>query len=186
MPENDPKPKIEFDAIVEKVVSDPSKPVDSIILRGFVGRSAEAGNVRLYLRRDFSDYVEILSSDIIHHQPVNSQSPLRGSIVYVKPGARIRRVRVSAETEARFLQGQLISAFAGRAARGSYARAYAGSRALTIAGRHCTLEACVSDARTSCSDVCVRSNGCGGGGGGFSDDCGSDDCGSDDCGSDDC
>ena len=47
-------PKIEFDALAEKVVPDPATIPDSVALAGFVGRSAEDGKVRLYLDAELS------------------------------------------------------------------------------------------------------------------------------------
>ena len=44
-------PKIEFDALAEKLVPDPATIPDSVALAGFVGRSAQDGNIRLYVRR---------------------------------------------------------------------------------------------------------------------------------------
>ena len=98
-------PKIEFDALAETMVPDPAKIPDSVALSGFVGRSAEEGNVRLYVDADFRSYYEISTSDILHSQQLpTTQSPLGGSVVYVKGGAPLRRVQVSTEIEARFLQ----------------------------------------------------------------------------------
>jgi hypothetical protein len=46
-------PKIEFDALAEKVVPDPAAIPDSVSLTGFVGRSAEDGKIRLYVDSTF-------------------------------------------------------------------------------------------------------------------------------------
>jgi hypothetical protein len=51
-------PKIEFDALTEKLVPDPLTLPDSVALAGFVGRSAEEGNIRLYVDASFRSYYE--------------------------------------------------------------------------------------------------------------------------------
>jgi hypothetical protein len=95
-------PKIEFDDLTNKLVPDPATiPDDSVALAGFVGRSAEEGNIRLYVDASFRNYYEISISDVLYNQQLpTTQSPLGGSVVYVKGGAPLRRVQVSAEIEA--------------------------------------------------------------------------------------
>jgi hypothetical protein len=145
-------PKIEFDALTEKLVPDPATIPDSVALTGFVGRSAEDGNIRLYVDASFRNYYEISISDVLHNQQLpTTQSPLGGSVVYVKGGAPLRRVQVSTEIEARFLQGPMSNAGAGGAGTSSLPGA---NKALfrtpvTIICRR-------TDAPTSCEDVCVR------------------------------
>ena len=56
-------PKIEFDALAEKMVPDPATIPDSVALAGFIGRSAEEGNFRLYVDAGFRNYYEISISD---------------------------------------------------------------------------------------------------------------------------
>ena len=113
-------PKIEFDALAETVVPDPATIPDSVALAGFVGRSAEDGKIRLYVDAGFRNYYEISSSDILHSQQLPAtQSPLGGSVVYVRSSAPLRRVQVSTEIEARFLQGPMSNAGAGAAGASS-------------------------------------------------------------------
>ncbi len=166
-PKQSSAPKTEFDALAEAVVPDPATIPDSVALAGFVGRSAEDGKVRLYLDAGFRNYYEISSSDILHSQQVPAtQSPLGGSVVYVRSSAPLRRVQVSTEIEARFLQGPMSSVGAGAAGVASPTGAYTAFFGLphatlicdpvTLRGAHC-----VSNAVTSCED-----RGCGRGGGG--------------------
>jgi hypothetical protein len=147
-------PKIEFDALAEKIVPGPATIPDSVALSGFVGRSAEDGKVRLYVDASFRSYYEISIPDILHSQQVPAtQSPLGGSVVFVKGSARLRRVQVSTEIEARFLQGPMSNAGAGAAGASSLPGAKRAFFRLppTLLGAHCR-----SDAPTSCEDVCVR------------------------------
>ena len=161
-------PKIEFDDLTNKLVPDPATiPDDSVALAGFVGRSAEEGNIRLYVDASFRNYYEISISDVLYNQQLpTTQSPLGGSVVYVKGGAPLRRVQVSAEIEARFLQGPMSSVGAGTAGA-SLPSANMAFVFPTLSGSRCR-----SSAPTSCSDRC----GGGGGGGGDGDGITSDKC----------
>ena len=59
-------PEIEFDDLTNKLVPDPATiPDDSVALAGFVGRSAEEGNIRLYVDASFRNYYEISISDVL-------------------------------------------------------------------------------------------------------------------------
>jgi hypothetical protein len=146
-------PKIEFDALAEKVVPDPAAIPDSIALSGFVGRSAEDGKIRLYVDASFRSYYEISIPDIVHSQQVPAtQSTLGGSVVYVKGSDRLQRVQVSTEIEARFLQGPMSSAAAGAAGASSLPganRAFGGLPIFTHFRPYC-----ISSAPTSCADLC--------------------------------
>ena len=151
-------PKIEFDALAEKMVADPAMIPDSVALAGFVGRSAEQGNIRLYVDAGFRSYYEISISDVVHSQQLpTNQSPFGGSIVYVRGGAPLRLVQVSAEIEARFLQGPMSNAGAGAAG----ATSLPGVNRAFLLGTFHTICRCRSEAPTSCGDV-----GCSGRGGG--------------------
>jgi hypothetical protein len=148
-------PKIEFDDVTNRLIPDPATiPDDSVALAGFVGRSAEEGNIRLYVDASFRNYYEISISDVLYNQQLpTTQSPLGGSVVYVKGGAPLRRVQVSAEIEARFLQGPVSRAGAGAAGTSSLPGANRAlfRRPFTLFGAHCA-----TNAPTSCEDLCVR------------------------------
>jgi hypothetical protein len=144
-------PKIEFDALAEKMVPDPAAIPDTVPLTGFVGRSAEDGKIRLYVDSTFRSYYEISNSDILHTEQLpTTQSPLGGSVVYVKGGAPLRRVQVSTEIEARFLQGPMSSIGAGAAGTSSLP----GANRAFVFRRPVTMICAQSDAHTSCEDVC--------------------------------
>jgi hypothetical protein len=168
VPKQASAPKIEIDALTEKLVPDPLTIPDSVALAGFVGRSAEDGNIRLYVDPSFRNYYEISISDILHNEQLpTTQSPLGGSVVYVKGGAPLRRVQVSTEIEARFLQGPMSSTGVGAVGASSLPGANRAFVRPTLVGTRCS-----TIARTSCSDVCVGGGGGGGGDGvGDSDDC---------------
>ena len=126
------------------------KPLDAVVLKGFLGRSAQDGNVRLYDDVGFQSYYEISASDIIHSQEMPAtQAPLGGSVVYVRRSGHVRRVQISAEIEARFLQGPMAAAATSAASSGLGV-----SQALLARQRHMSIDRCPSDDHTSCADVC--------------------------------
>jgi hypothetical protein len=151
-----PRPPSEpaFDPLAEEVVPDPSKYSDAVVLTGFVGRSAQDGNIRLYDDAGFRSYFEISVSDIVHTQQLpTTQAPLGGSLLHVKPGALLRRVQVSAEIEARFLGGPMSAAATrapGISSLGRSGRALLGRQGKP----YLSVVRCPSDDRTSCADVC--------------------------------
>jgi len=147
-------PKIGFDALAEKVVPDPHMHPDAVALSGFVGRSAQDGHIRLYDNAGFQSYYEISASDILHSQQLpTTQAPLGGSLVYVKRSALLRRVQVSAEIEARFLEGPMSAAAISATDFRSLARA-SGALGVRQGAPVISVARCPSDDRTSCADVC--------------------------------
>ena len=169
---SDNEPEIKFDNLAEKLVPDPRQHPDFVQFSGFLGRSAQDGYIRLYDDVTFRGYYEILVADIAHSQQLSpTQAPLGGSIVYVKQSARLRWVQVSPEIEARFLLGPMSAAVKRAAGVSSVLRS---NRALLTRQSRQSVQACPSDAHTSCSDVCpggTLGENCGGGGATDPPDC---------------
>ena len=142
--------KIEFDPLAEKIVPDPTGLPDSVALMGFVGRSTNDRSIRLYIDTSFRSYYEISISDILHSQQLPAtQSPLGGrSVVYVRGDAPLRLMQVSAEIEARFLQGPMSSIAMGAAGAPALP---SGVKQFVQFGKS---DNCPSTARSSCSDNC--------------------------------
>src|SRR5207237_6594412 len=83
--------ELKQDALVEKLVADPSKTTDVQVLVGFLGRSSEAGNWRLYLTPQLDSYVEFSAEDVIHTQSLaTEQSPLGGTMVWLRRDATLQ------------------------------------------------------------------------------------------------
>lgn len=119
---------LEQDEVITRLVPDPADPPDVVALAGFLGRSPRAGFWRLYRTLDLKDFVEIAEDDIVHSEPLGSDSrPLAGTLVWVANGAEIKHTQ-SETAQAEFLQGDITSgylaqaraegAFPGRAGRG--------------------------------------------------------------------
>src|SRR5207248_7529910 len=93
------------DALVEKLVVDPTKTPDVHVLVGFLGRSSEAGNWRLYLTPQLDSYAEFSAEDVVHTQPLDTaQSSLGGTIVWLKRNATLQHTR----TETRQVQAEFV------------------------------------------------------------------------------
>lgn len=105
------KKPLHEDPIVESLMPDPSTPLDTVQLSGYLGKSDQEGRWRLYLTPDLSEYLDIEENDIVSsHQTEEPASPLGGTILMVKPQANIRRVFVSSsEARAAFLRGDITS-----------------------------------------------------------------------------
>lgn len=116
-PEGGPR-ELQQDALVEKLVDDPSQLPNVRALIGLLGRSTEAGRLRLYLTHDFSEYVEFSEKDVVHTQPLaTSQSPIGGTIVWLNRDATLQHTQtISQRTQAEFLTGDIASGFMSQAA----------------------------------------------------------------------
>ena len=116
MPE---EPKTKLDAFVAKVVGDPAKPQETLMLKGFLGASSETNHTRIYTDPTLEDYVDVANSDIVHSEPVSKEeSPLGGFYVWVKKSAEALTGKAGSERKkAKFLEGP-IAAQAGGAVPG--------------------------------------------------------------------
>jgi hypothetical protein len=105
--------ELQQDALIEKLVVDPSKVPDVQVLVGFLGRSSEAGTWRLYLTLQLNSYVEFSAENVLHTQPLAAaQSPLGVTAVWLKQDATVKHTRTGTrQTQAEFVQGDIMSSF---------------------------------------------------------------------------
>lgn len=105
--------ELQQDALIEKLVVDPSKIPDVRVLVGFLGRSSEAGTWRLYLTPQLNSYVEFSAEDMLHTQPLAAaQSPLGVTAVWLRQDATVKHTRSGArQAQAEFVQGDITSGF---------------------------------------------------------------------------
>jgi len=108
MPE-DLKPK--HDEFTAKVVNDPAKPQDSLLLQGFLGASSEPEHTRVYADITLESYVDVANADIIHIEPLpKEQSPLGGSYLWVKKNADVfPGTGDASRAKAKFLEGPIAA-----------------------------------------------------------------------------
>jgi hypothetical protein len=83
-----PSSRIRFDEIVNAVHADPAKVEPVVMLSGYLGRSSEKGNIRVYPEPSLSCWYEVAESDVVHSAPL-SDAPLGGSNVWVRASAKI-------------------------------------------------------------------------------------------------
>lgn len=95
---------------VSRLVPNPSRPPDTILLTGYLGDSSEEGCTRLYFDPQLNNYVEISNEDILHTQEIpRDQSPFGGSYVWIRKEAELTHGKVGTErTRARFLEGPIV------------------------------------------------------------------------------
>jgi hypothetical protein len=107
--------KIKLDEFVAKVVPDPTKPGETLLLTGFLGASPEPRHTRIYWDASLSSYADINSTDIIHTEPLpKGQSPLGGAYVWVKRSAEVTIGSAGSPTaKGKFFEGPLMSAYGG-------------------------------------------------------------------------
>lgn len=112
MPTKSRKP-LKPDALVERLLPDPSEPTAATRFVGFLGKSTRPGYWRLYLSPSLNDYLEIADEDILDsHEIEPATSPLGGTVLSVRPTAQVVRKRERV-TEARnaFLRGPIATRF---------------------------------------------------------------------------
>jgi hypothetical protein len=99
--------------VVAGLVSDPSEVPDVRVQIGLPGRSSRGGYWRLYLSLELTDYIEVREEDIVHFESLDdSQTPLRGTAVWIKRGAEISHTSTSTrEMQAEFLGGDIAKGF---------------------------------------------------------------------------
>jgi hypothetical protein len=118
------EPMSRFDNFTNKVVGDPAKPQDTLLITGFLGASSDGEHTRVYSDPTLDNYFDIANHDIVHTEPLSKeQSPLGGHYVWVKKNAEVLSGKAGTErTKAKFLEGP-IAAQAGGAgfAGGTYA-----------------------------------------------------------------
>jgi hypothetical protein len=85
----------------------------ALVRFGLIGRGSRAGRWRLYTSPDLTDYLEFAEADAVSVTPVSRvESPLGGSIVSFKAGAKLQRVSTrSLEEQSSFLKGPVTSGF---------------------------------------------------------------------------
>jgi len=101
------------DDFVSKLVSDPNRPPDTILLCGFLGASSEEQHTRIYFDAQLTNYVELPNDAILHTAPLPpEQSQLGGSYVWIKQDAQITFGKPSGtRTKARFFEGAIMQQF---------------------------------------------------------------------------
>ena len=102
-----------MDDFVSKIVTDPKNPPNTLLLKGFIGASSEAGHIRLYLDNELSDYVEIPEAAILYSQEIaKEKSPIGGSYIWIQRDATvIHGPAVTDRPKASFLEGRIMPVY---------------------------------------------------------------------------
>jgi hypothetical protein len=104
MPEQKP------DDLAAELVPDPTKLPDLVVLRGYSGKSTQAGFSRLYVDLSFSEFVEVADEDVLARRSLADQDALVGTVLWVKRNARLLRATVClAQEHAAFLTGGITA-----------------------------------------------------------------------------
>src|SRR5947209_338288 len=86
------------DSFISKVVPDPAKPGETLLLTGFLGPSSEPNHTRIYEDATLENYVDVPDDAILHTEPLPKDlSPLGGSYVWIKKDAEVLHGKVGAD-----------------------------------------------------------------------------------------
>jgi hypothetical protein len=81
-------PRLRYDDFVNAVHPDPAKAEPTILVSGYLGRSSEEGNARIYPDASLGNWYEVPESDVVHSAPI-ADSPLGGSNIWLKASAKL-------------------------------------------------------------------------------------------------
>ena len=142
------------DAIVERLVPDPSVLPDVRVLTGFLGKSSRGSYWRLYVNPNFDDYVEFSEADVVHSHSIEAEGGrLGGTVVWLKREANLRRTRTaSREAQADFLQGSIAAHASRRKIAPGFANTFSSGQGGTQIGSIAISASCV---REFCEFVAV-------------------------------
>jgi len=81
--------RLRLDDFVNAVHADPANVEPTVLLAGYLGRSPEEGNVRVYIDPSLCNWLEVPEAEVIHSRPI-ADSPLGGSQLWVRASAQIK------------------------------------------------------------------------------------------------
>jgi len=107
---NDSDPLREHE-LVKKLVKD-GKPVDYLTIKGYVGKSDSVDTIRLYLNKEFNEYIEVKKSDILYAEQISGEElEFGGTCIWIGKDTEIIKVTIdSKKQQARFMQGEITRA----------------------------------------------------------------------------
>lgn len=82
-------PDLEPDSLPGELVRVPQSVPELRVLRGWVGRSAYAEKVRVYLTPSLDTWVEVAGADVVHRLRAPLGGGLGGSLVWVRADAEL-------------------------------------------------------------------------------------------------
>lgn len=143
-------PRLEPEALIERLIPDASQVPDVQVLVGFLGKSAREGYWRLYLTIILNEYVEFAEEDVVHSRAFEcDESRLGGTMVWIRRGANLQHTRsVSREAQADFLQGAITASALGRD------RARQGPGNVQVAPQQAIFLSFAGHANSCVSDIC--------------------------------
>jgi hypothetical protein len=156
---------LQQDAIVDRIMPDPSQLEGLTTLSGFLSRTQQQGRWRLYLTPSFDEYVELEEEDIVYGRALpESASALGGTWLWVRSSASLRYTRItSREIQAEFLMGTITASMRGPSVGHSAMMNRAGYLALPTHNKDCASDDCESDVGIYCPTKwsCGFTNPCG-------------------------
>ncbi len=105
---------IRKDEWVQKIVSDPKESPSISIISGFIGDSSEIDHIRVYLKLDLSEFIEVSEADILHSVELSiEESPYGGSKLWIRKSAEITTGDPAKEnrSKAKFFEGNVYDRY---------------------------------------------------------------------------
>jgi len=71
------------DSFVSKLVKDPSRPPETVLMSGYPGESSEQGHERLYTDPELSQWVDVPKDAVLHTEDMRGDSGLPGVMMWI-------------------------------------------------------------------------------------------------------
>ena len=106
-PESDREP-LQEDELVRNT-GEAASAHGTYVLKGWLGKSSQAGFWRIYPTPELDEYIEIAESDILHSKQFHEAvAPLGGTAIVIKATARLQGgYNVAVDARTAFLQGDI-------------------------------------------------------------------------------
>jgi len=95
----------------KKLLKD-GQPVEYLCIKGYVGKSDSDEVVRLYLNKQFNEYIQVKKNDILHAEELSEEElEFGGTCIWVRKDAELTKVKIDSEKQqARFMEGEIARA----------------------------------------------------------------------------
>lgn len=109
------KPRFEYDDWVGAVRPDPRNTDKLTLLQGYIGKSSEAGHIRVYSDESLNNFVEVPEDAIVYAQKVSeSESALGGSKLWLRSDSVVTYgdPKSANRPKSTFLEGDIMQQYA--------------------------------------------------------------------------
>jgi hypothetical protein len=85
------------------------KPIEYLTFKGYIGKAESDDTIRLYLNKQFNEYIEIKKIEILHAEEISKEDlEFGGTCIWIEKNTEISKVKIdSRRTQAQFMEGEI-------------------------------------------------------------------------------